>query len=315
MFNTGFANNTADLLSKIRTFLTNTLPVAERWTQLRYTTVSGSEELILQSNSTNTIIGFKHFYASGTQNSELVLQHFTGFNSGLPFDEQAGGITQLNNYICFSSLTPAIFTANAIPYWFMGNGRRFMCVAKIASVYSCMYLGFIYPYANPNEWSNPVCIGGSSIADFTGMPLRYFDTGYDGLTNFWNPRNGYYPNKFNNGSSLMIKNPAGSQLRLFNDFENNPYNISSGTFPYVEIGRSYYGQYNTILRNSNNNYHLLPIQIIGSEGIYGEFEGIRYISGNGLNAEDTITIGGETWLCVPNMNLLSPNQWAAFRMS
>ena len=94
----------------------------------------------------------------------------------------------------------------------------------------------------------------------------------------------------------------------------NSYNVSTGTFPYVEIERSLYGQYNTIIPNSSNNYHLLPIQILDIYGIYGEFEGIRFVTGSGLNAEDTIVIGSDTWLCVPNINLLSPNKWTAFRL-
>ncbi len=318
MFSSGFAANSADLINKIRIFLTSTLPVTERWTQMRYNSTSGLEELILQGNGTgaNQInIGFKHYLNVFNSNSEIVLQHFDSFNNSLAFEEQAGAISVLNNYICFPSKTPSIFLSNTIAYWFMGNSRRFMMVGRIDGYYLSMYLGFIQPYANPNDWSNPVAIGGSGLADFSGAPLRYFDTSYDAITSFWNPRNGYFSTKFDNVSTLMIKNPEGSQRRPYNSCEDSIYNVSQGTFPYVEINRSFYGQYNTILRNSNNNYHLIPIQILDGAGIYGEFEGIRYISGNGLTAEDTITIGSDTWLCVPNVNLLSPNQWAAFRLA
>jgi hypothetical protein len=318
MYTTGFASNSADLINKIRIFLTTTLPISERWTQLRYINTSGLEELVLQGNGTGTdsiIIGFKHYYAALNFNSEIILQHFNSFNNALSFEEQDGAITVLNNYITFPCKTPSIFLANSTTYWFMGNSRRFMMVGKTDGYYFSMYLGFIYPYANPNDWANPVAIGGSGLADFSGVPLRLFETSYDGLTSFWNPRNGYFSTKFNNVSTLMIKDSNASQIRPYNNVENVVYSIAQGTFPYVEIGRSFYGQYNTLLRNSNNNYHLMPIQILANNSICGEFEGIRFVTGNGLNPEDTISVGGESWLCVPNINLLSPNQWAAFRMT
>lgn len=317
MFETGFAANTADLLNKIRIFLTATLPVTERWTQLRYITTTGTEELILQGNGDGTqqiIIGFKHYYfISGLNiNSELIIQHFSSYSSGATFEDQAGGITILNNQITLPATTPTIFVPNTMKYWFMGNSRRFMTVLKVGAYYMSAYLGFIQPYATPKDWNNPICIGGSGLADFGGTPLKFTDTSFDALTAFWNPRNGEFSNKFSTLSTLMIKNHLGSQRRPYNYSEISPYNVSTGTFPYVEIERSMYGQYNTIIPNPN--YHLIPIQILDIYGIYGEFEGIRFITGSGLNAEDTITVGSDTWLCVPNVNLLSPNQWAAFKL-
>lgn len=316
MLSTGFAGNTADLLSKLRTFLTSTLPVGQRWVELQYVTTAGNEELIIKSAVTGAdelIVGFKHFYSSSSSNSELILQSFSSF-SPADFFSQSGGIAPVENMICLPLSTPAIFIPTLLKYWFIADERSIKIVVKVGSYYHQAYLGYILPYANPIEWEKPVCIGGSGLCDYTGTPIRYYETVYNAMTAFWSPFNGSYSGKFGNVSTILIKDSTGSHKRIYHRI-GNAYNSSGyGTIPYLETLRNMYGQYNIIYSNSNN-FHLMPIQILGDEVIYGEFDGIKYVTGNGINAEDTITISGVQWLCVPNVYILSPNHWAAYRLS
>jgi hypothetical protein len=59
----GTVTNTAGLINQLRIFFTSTLPVSERWTQLRYNSFAGFEELVVQGNGTGSdviICGFKY---------------------------------------------------------------------------------------------------------------------------------------------------------------------------------------------------------------------------------------------------------------
>ncbi len=49
-----------------------------------------------------------------------------------------------------------------IPYWLAVNGRRIVLSAKISTVYTSAYAGFILPYATPTQYPYPLLIAGSS---------------------------------------------------------------------------------------------------------------------------------------------------------
>lgn len=300
MIQSGSVSNTAALINQLRIFFTATLPISERWTQLRYNSSAGLEELIVQGNGTgiDTIIcGFKHYFNSGSANSEIILQHFDSFNNSNSFEQQIGGIGRFENPIAL----PAI-TSGTINYWFIGNSRHVKIILKIGTIYPQSYLGFGYPYANPYEWPNPVIIGGSSLVDFDGVPLKYNQTSFAGINCFWAPKNAALGGKFGQVGTLMIKNTNGSQRRLINKSDNAYDGLSQGTWPYLEIERNLYGAFNTIAPNAANQYHLIPIMIVDDNGagIYGEFEGMRFAPPV-LLPEDTIVVGGETWICFPNI--------------
>ena len=39
-----------------------------------------------------------------------------------------------------------------MPYWFIANGRRFIVIVRVSSVYQSAYAGFILPYHLPNTF-------------------------------------------------------------------------------------------------------------------------------------------------------------------
>jgi hypothetical protein len=193
-------------------------------------------------------------------------------------------------------------TSGTINYWFIGNSRHIKIIIKIGTIYPQAYLGFAYPYANPYEWSNPIIIGGSGLADFNGIPIKYNQTSFDALNCFWTPKNAMLGGKYGQTGTLLVKSNNGSHRRLINLSDNSYDGLSQGTWPYLEIERNLYGAFNTISPNSANQYHLIPIMLVDNNGngIYGEFEGMRFASPV-LLPEDTIIVNGETWICFPNI--------------
>ncbi|HUV85085.1 MAG TPA: hypothetical protein VMV86_05200, partial [Methanosarcinales archaeon] len=92
----------------------------------------------------------------------------TGYSSGSTF---------LNQPSCTQGRLPRMLLWDqSMPYWFVGNGRRCIVVAKVSSVYECMYLGFGLPYGLPSEYPYPMVVGGAACPDATVIDLRYSST-------------------------------------------------------------------------------------------------------------------------------------------
>lgn len=55
---------------------------------------------------------------------------------------------------------PAMFLDNGpMSYWFVANGRRFVVVVRMSTVYNMMYGGLILPYATPTTYTYPLFVG------------------------------------------------------------------------------------------------------------------------------------------------------------
>lgn len=177
------------------------------------------------------------------------------------------------------SVTAMMLWNQTLPYWFIANGRRFIIVAKISTVYQSCYGGFILPYGLPSEYPYPLAIGGS----FNGN-ARWSNDSPDHL-NWTNPN-----------STLRLRQPDGNWLT----FEN------------------YYNSGNTAARRTSHNvwptaamnnprpsidgaYSLNPL-VLHSSGqggnVYGEFQGVRRVSGYANASENTQQVGDSTWLVV-----------------
>jgi hypothetical protein len=55
-----------------------------------------------------------------------------------------------------------LLDSNPMEYWFVANGRRFIVVLKISTVFEACYAGFYLPYATPLSYGYPMFIGGSA---------------------------------------------------------------------------------------------------------------------------------------------------------
>ena len=159
---TGTASSQDDLMDKLLLFLTtdSTLVAAsQEWTVLSDTTdtdrlvylegqgLSATDEIFVNIN--------QYFWdATGAYNWDI--RGTTGYDSGFSRDLQPG--TSDSIYFCLSNLS-------GMTYWFVANGRRFIVIVKIGTVYVSLYAGFLYPYATPSEYPYPLCIGASTTTE------------------------------------------------------------------------------------------------------------------------------------------------------
>ena len=273
-FETGTATSHTDLLSRLRTFLTTASPTGAGWTELDY------------NGTNNTAI----FEAPGLGASDEI---FVGL--GLHIDIP-GDVYNLTGWM-FVSYEPT-FGHQAQPghsgvryhpiwdtsmsYWFFGNGQRVIIVTKVATVYSCSYLGRVNPYGTAGEFPFPW---------YVGMPdnaaTRYSDT-TENFRSFFDPAN------------ALRLHVDGLWYLVRNYYESSGEASGSSGFiwPYYDGYSQSKTLYRELRENPDGSYPLFPL-ILGhsqpSDDAVGELDGAYAIPGFSVASEDTVTIGGDTY--------------------
>lgn len=182
---------------------------------------------------------------------------------------------------------------DTIPYWFVANGRRAMLIAKISTTYHCAYMGGYLPYATPQQMPYPMFIGASS----NQPTLRWSDnTPYH--KSFWDPCEYSAGMYYQDGTWIQPANSGG----------DTGQRVSVNVGPYAAIGST--RNYATITReNVDGSYSLLPshLSMASPINVFGELEGIYFISGHGNAAENIIQSGGVDHLVI--QNIFRTNRW------
>ena len=166
-----------------------------------------------------------------------------------------------------------------IDYWLTVNPQRIACCMKVGTpVYEHFYIGKFFPYARPSQYPYPiVCAGMLSGAAAT----RYSDTSHS------------MPYK-GNRVTLGMRFNTGVYLQP----ETHPWNNTylAGT---------------TQLRDTNDSYPLLPIILNDANGIYGELDGIRYVSGFNNVVENTC---GPDWVVLQDVSRTGFTDYIALKL-
>lgn len=154
-----------------------------------------------------------------------------------------------------------------IDYWLTVNPQRIACCMKVGTpVYEHFYIGKFFPYARPSQYPYPIVCGGMLNG---AAATRYSDTAHS------------MPYK-GNRVNLAMRFNTGVYLTP----ETHPWNNSylAGT---------------TQLRDTNDYYPLLPVILTDGNGVYGELDGIRYVSGFNNAVENTC---GPDWIVMQDVN-------------
>lgn len=166
-----------------------------------------------------------------------------------------------------------------IDYWLTVNQQRIACCMKVGTpVYEHFYIGKFFPYARPSQFPYPIVCGGMLNG---AAATRFSDTAHS------MPYRGSRSNfamRFNTGVYLL---PS-----------TNPWDNS-------HLAGS------TQLRDTNNSYPLFPVLLSDSNGVYGELDGIRYISGFNNVVESTC---GPDWVVLQDVARTGFTDYIAFRL-
>jgi hypothetical protein len=166
-----------------------------------------------------------------------------------------------------------------IDYWLTINPQRIACCMKVGTpVYEHFYVGKFFPYARPSQYPYPIVCAGM----LNGTPeTRFSDLSHS------------MPYK-GNRANLGMRFNTGAYLQP----ECSPWNNS-----YLAGG--------TQLRDSEGVYPLLPIILNDTNGIYGELDGVCYVSGFNNVTENTC---GPDWIVFQDVSRNGFTDYIALKM-
>jgi hypothetical protein len=310
---TGTATNAEDLYAKLRAFLkTDATLVAtgQQWTEVWDNGGGATGEFVLRgpgaSGSDQIYVGFRLNQSVTEDSYYCSLRGMTGVLPASPSVEDHINVQPYES----------IFFLDAAPmtYWFIANGRRFIVIVKITTIYEMAYAGFILPYGLPNEYPYPLMVGGSACRATSGAttPKQWRD--------YVQYHSGFpwpvysEPNYINLGyPSQYILDPSGNWLALGN---------TGASVAQVTVGPGYtkgdfstggdtdYYQYSKLQvysRMTNaygGNRAAVPITLYhtaNASQTFGVLDGVLKCQGHLMGAEDQITINGVNHLVVQNV--------------
>lgn len=171
-----------------------------------------------------------------------------------------------------------------IDYWLAINAQRIALAMKVGTpVYESAYAGLILPYATPGQYPYALCVGGMLSG---AAATRYSDTSH----------------------SMPYKGSrANFRLRFMDGTWKQPQ-----AFPW---NNSQVGGATSQLRDMDDHYPVLPIVLCETTpNIYGELDGIGYVSNFNNTVESTVNDGAEDWVCIQDVARTSFNDYYAMRM-
>lgn len=313
----GTATSYLDLMDKFVTFVTSGLASGQNWTKLLdHTTEAGFDRNVYfqapgLTGADEIFINMAAVHNVGTDVWNVGFYGATGFNVGL------GGVASQPG--CTPTGAWMLLWDTAIPYWFIADGRSARIVAKASTIYAQAYAGFHIPYASPSEYAYPLFIGAMA-----SNPGRRFSDTTNVHTAFWNPTSDAQNTLgVDAHSGAWLRTPGGNWIPA----GNGPNTQALSVWPYGKFEN--FGQ---VL--GGTDYALMPLVLHtgGSAGSafdstranFGELDSVFFISGFSNASENTVSIGGVTYLVVQNaFRLTGPsgdptsnqNAYAAFSLN
>lgn len=240
--------------------------------------LAGTENIYVGMQCEDGTLGAGDYY-------NWIVNGFTGYSSGDDFLDQPGALP--------SDRAPSILLWDStIPYWFIGNGRRVVVIAKVSGVYETMYLGHMLPYGTPTQVPYPIVVGGS----FQNAAIR-----------------GHYSDVSADHSSFIDNRDSSSTLctlwALWTSEWRGFYTSTTAdffTFPYQPTANL--GEMDHIWRTMRGTMDgtgavIFPIVLFAEDNniaAMGNLDGIVAVSHDSPVAEDTVIIGGDTYIIFPN---------------
>lgn len=337
-YETGTLTNFDDLLTKFKTFVTTDATLTtdgQLWTVLKDSDVDvdfADDALCTGANAasatTGPFIRRIYFKSEGLGGTDSIYHCLTSLKT-------SGGAynIELRNHFAFDSavtlpnqlgVSPAHYlllnnAASVNTYWFIANGRRAIIIVKIGSVYECGYIGLGHPCGSPSEVPYPYMTGGS-CSTYTLTPSstdpehRAFFAPYQSSsalgsqatltvaipnTTNWLPVGNYISASAAQNGVVSVVAP------LCNLAGNGAISSSDSLRPQGFC----YGNTDRVIRPIN-----IMSKLTGCIGSYGALDGVFHVSGEGMASEYTLTIGGDTYLCIQSAFYTNRESFAAFKL-
>lgn len=276
-YEVGFVDNSVKLAHYAFLDKIRALAIAQGWTVLRYSSTLPNPELIMAGPGTTDYQDvYVGFRCYQDSTADYYNMTVAGFTGYLP------GETFQNQPGARLSGVP--LHNNRIDYWLTVSNLRIAFGAKVGTpVYESAYVGLALPYATPGQFPYPLVVGGMLTGE---AAIRFSETTHD------------IPYK-------------GSNARLAMRWVDGTW-ITPETWPWNNAYFTTTGQ----LRDSSSKYSVHPVVLTNAtSGVFGELEGIFFITGFGNAAENTLVIGGVTYVVIQAVARTGFYDYYALRLS
>jgi len=305
---TGTASSHTDLWSKLLNFLTTNVDLVaanEDWT----VAWSNGNQRVLKgpglSESDEVFIGLRLNADVALDSYWLELRGMSGVLTGA---------TDVGGHINVSKKVGLYLDANPFTYWFIANGRRFIVVLRISTVYQVAYGGLFLPYSTPLSYPYPMFVGGTR-GDNPAPPLSWRSVA-DDHTLFTSPNFKSSPAR---DSSAWMLDPSGQWLRCWNHGDD-PGDPKIGMAPeqmFDGLGVDP-TRYDAIRKRTtatfDGTYPLTDVSLvqkIPADETFGVLDGVYRVAGIGLASENMVAADGVTHMVVQNVFRTAAGEYIA----
>jgi hypothetical protein len=306
---TGTATDAQDLFDKLIAFLTTNATLvgaSQDWSEPWSGAAPYLNDRVLEgpglSGADEILIGMR-LYSDDTADEHWI--EFRGMTGVIPT-----GLTY-DDHVNVQPIPSRMFIDNdTMDYWFIANGRRFIVVLKISTVFEACYCGFFLPFGTPAEYPYPMFCGASSgfSAGSTAQPESWRDD-VPGHSLFPFPNSNVSvvsTAQFRSGVYLL--NPDGTWMECSNF--NTTTEASLGMSPrgsYVLTTDTFAFSPDHLIAGLTDLWGggkvLMPIhlfEVSPGRQDFGVLQGVYRCQGLGSSAEDIITVGAVDHLVVQN---------------
>lgn len=322
-FVTGTATDHQDLYNQLIGFLTTNgdlVSSSEQWS----VAWQNGNDLVMEGPG---LTGADEILVAMRLNEDVPLDRFSIVIKGA-----TGVLPSALQYDEHVNMTPdgcQVFLDNEpMQYWFIANGRRFMAVVKVNTVYQSMYGGLILPYSPPTIFDYPLFVGGCAGESGSGQALDWRSTA-NSHADFVHASRDPDGGSFTHESSAKFLDPAGQWLTCsganVNDSDRGqcgiaPLEFFDGFSINQDTSSPYYGYRDLQFRMKEcfgGEYALTPVTLMQqtpSDQTFGVLQGVYVVPGRGNSAENIITINGVDHLVVQNTFRSNFNDYIAIAL-
>lgn len=310
---TGTATDDQDLFAKLVTFLTTDTTLAaagEEWTEVWDHTDGDESGIVLVGpglSGTDSIhVGLRLNRDVSDDKFSIELRGMTGYTpTGL----------ELEDHVNVSPKPAYVFVdSGSMTYWFIASGRHFIVIVKVTTVFEAGYAGWFLPFGTPGEYPYPMFIGGSGSTVYTSLncpdsPSSWRDA-VAGHTQFPFPSADTTSPSFYDTPAYLL-DPGGSWKSLSNTgsaldgtvgpvYTRGSRQFSTGDTADLCNPAEAYSNLTDCYGGDRMIFPLTLHETDPGSQTYGVLDGCFKCQGDGMGAEDTITIGGVDHLVVQN---------------
>ena len=265
---TGTATDRNDLWNKLLSFLTtNPALVAanQAWEVVwSYDTTNNTRRMLKGKG----LSGLDEIFVSLHKQDDLYYsgESLLWIGGATGFSPTAANIADHPNSL---ARYPAMFLDNGpMSYWFVANGRRFVVVVRMSTVYNMLYGGLILPYATPTTYTYPLFVGACrGFAQYGGSTAPVVDSWRNSESErysaFMRPKAGNSASGWYDSSAALL-DPMG----VWNSVSSGDMPAFTGNTLWMSPNKqqeSLMGS--TINRNTYNNVSIAMYQGLGYRGV------------------------------------------------